>query len=105
MLAVGGFAHAEDRIRIGSKRFTESYILGEILARAAGGEHKPGLGSTGVVLAALKTGAIDAYPEYTGTIAAEIVHLPGDPTLEELNRALAAQGLAASIRLGFNNTY
>ena len=105
MLALACAAQAEERIRIGSKRFTESYILGEILARATGGEHKPGLGNTGIVLAALKTGAIDAYPEYTGTIAAEIVHLPGNAGLEELNRALAAQGLAASIGLGFNNSY
>jgi osmoprotectant transport system permease protein len=105
LIALACVAQADERIRIGSKRFTESYILGEILARAAGGEHKPGLGNTGIVLAALKTGAIDVYPEYTGTIAAEIVRLPGQPTLDELNRALAPQGLGASIRLGFNNAY
>ena len=98
-------AHAEDPVHVGSKRFTESYILGEILARAAGGEHRPGLGNTGIVLAALKAGAIDVYPEYTGTIAAEIVRLPGNPDLEQLNAALAPQGLAAGVRLGFNNTY
>jgi len=98
-------AHAEDPVRVGSKRFTESYILGEILARAAGGEHRPGLGNTGIVLAALKAGAIDVYPEYTGTIATEIVRLPGNPDLEQLNAALAPQGLAAGVRLGFNNTY
>ena len=97
--------HAEERLRIGSKRFTESYILGEILARVTGGEHKPGLGNTGIVLAALKTGAIDVYPEYTGTIAAEIVRLPPTATLEQLNRALEAQGLAAGVALGFNDTY
>jgi osmoprotectant transport system permease protein len=96
---------AEERLRIGSKRFTESYILGEILARVSGGEHKPGLGNTGIVLAALKTGAIDLYPEYSGTIAAEIVRLPPTATLEQLNRALAAQGLAAGVPLGFNDTY
>jgi osmoprotectant transport system permease protein len=105
LVALACVAQAEERIRVGSKRFTESYILAEILARASGGEHKPGLGNTGIVLAALKTGAIDVYPEYTGTIAAEIVHLAGRPGLDELNRALAAQGLAASIRLGFNNSY
>src|SRR5205823_9372148 len=93
-------AYAEEPLRIGSKRFTESYILGEILARATGGEHKPGLGNTGIVLAALRAGAIDVYPEYTGTIAAEIVRLPAGATLEELNRALAADGLAAGVPLG-----
>ncbi len=96
---------ADARLRIGSKRFTESYILGEILARASGGEHRPGLGNTGIVLAALKAGAIDLYPEYTGTIAAEIVRLPPTATLEQLNRALAGEGLAAGVPLGFNDTY
>ena len=98
-------AQAEERLRIGSKRFTESYILGEVLARVSGGEHKPGLGNTGIVLAALKTGAIDLYPEYTGTIAAEILRLPPTTTLEQLNRALAGAGLAAGVPLGFNDTY
>jgi osmoprotectant transport system permease protein len=98
-------AQAEEPVRVGSKRFTESYILGEIVARAIGGELKPGLGNTGIVLAALKARSIDVYPEYTGTIAAEIVRLPGRSSLEQLNRALARQGLAAGVRLGFNNTY
>jgi len=105
LLALSCTAHAADRLEIGSKRFTESYILGEILARSTGGEHKPGLGNTGIVLAALKAGSIDVYPEYTGTIAAEVVHLPGKSTLEELNVALAKQGLQAGVRLGFNNSY
>ena len=105
LLALACAAHAEEPIRVGSKRFTESYILGEIIARATGGEHKPGLGSTGVVLAALKAGSIDVSPEYTGTIATEIVRLPGRASLEEINRALAPQGLAAGVRLGFNNAY
>ena len=104
LLAVS-FAHAEETVRVGSKRFTESYILGEILAHAAGGQHKPGLGNTGILIAALKAGTIDVYPEYTGTIAAEIVRLPGRASLEELNRALGPLGLAAGVRLGFNNTY
>ena len=32
---------AADRLKVGSKRFTESYVLGEILAQTAGGEHRP----------------------------------------------------------------
>jgi len=105
LLAASCAAHAADRLEIGSKRFTESYILGEILARSTGGEHKPGLGNTGIVLAALKAGSIDVYPEYTGTIATEIVHLPGKASLAEINSALAKQGLQAGVRLGFNNGY
>jgi osmoprotectant transport system permease protein len=103
-LAACGVAHA-DTVKVGSKRFTESYILGEIVARTVHGEHKRGLGSTGIVFAALKAGAIDVYPEYTGTLAKEILALPGRPDLAELDRALAVQGLAVGIPLGFNDSY
>ena len=96
-------------LKVGSKRFTESYILGELLAQAAAPrgpvEHKAGLGNTGILYAALRAGSIDVYPEYSGTIAREILKLEGNPGLTELNRGLAAVGLAASIPLGFNNTY
>ncbi len=102
--AVAGASHAET-VKVGSKRFTESYILGEIVARTAHGEHRPGLGSTGIVFEALKAGAIDVYPEYTGTLAREILRLPGKAPLAQLDRALAAQGLAAGIALGFNDGY
>jgi osmoprotectant transport system permease protein len=102
-------ALAADPLRIGSKRFTESYVLGELLLRAAltqgAAEHKQGLGNTGILLAALRTGAIDVYPEYSGTIAREVLKMDGNPTLDELNRGLASMGLAASVPLGFNNSY
>ena len=104
LAAVCGAAAAQP-LKIGSKRFTESYILGEILARAAPGELKPGLGNTGIVFAALKAGAIDVYPEYTGTIAREILRLEGEPGLVALNHALAPHGLAAGVPLGFSNGY
>ncbi|HYS77128.1 MAG TPA: glycine betaine ABC transporter substrate-binding protein, partial [Burkholderiales bacterium] len=98
-----------DTLEIGSKRFTESYILGEVLKRQVEGitvvEHKPGLGSTGIVFAALKAGSIDLYPEYTGTIAKEILKLEGHSGIDELNRALSSQGLGVAVRLGFNNSY
>jgi len=110
LLAAAGAAAGDDVLRIGSKRFTESYILGEVLlrqARDAGAkaEHKPGMGNTGILYAALKSGAIDVYPEYTGTIAKEVLKLAGDASLEALNRALAPQGLGVSVPLGFNNGY
>ena len=98
-------AHAET-LKVGSKRFTESYILGEILVQAArDAAHRPGLGNTGIVFAALKAGSIDLYPEYTGTIATEILKLGGNPGLEELNRALAPLGMGVGVPLGFNNSY
>jgi len=93
-------------LRVGSKRFTESYILGEIIVRTAGSAvHRPGLGNTGIVFAALKAGAIDLYPEYTGTIAKEILKLDGNPGIEALNRALAPLGFGVAVPLGFNNGY
>jgi len=102
-------AAAAETLKIGSKRFTESYILGELLVQAATphgpAEHKAGLGNTGILYAALRSGSIDVYPEYSGTIAREILKLGGNPGLTELNRALAPLGLVASIPLGFNNSY
>ncbi len=95
-----------ETVKVGSKRFTESYILGEIIARTAGDAvHRPGLGNTGILYAALKAGSIDLYPEYTGTLAREILRLEGNPRLEELNRALAPLGLGVAVPLGFNNGY
>ena len=94
---------------VGSKRFTESYILGEVLrqtAAAAGpAEHREGLGNTAVVLAALKAGAIDVYPEYLGTIDAEILGHRTPASREVIARELAAQGLGLGVSLGFSNGY
>ena len=104
-------AIAASTLNVGSKRFTESYILGEIIkqsAQAAGeatATHSQGLGNTAIVLNALTTGSIDIYPEYTGTIAKEILKLDAVPPLPELNAKLAPMGLAVGVPLGFNNTY
>ncbi|MGD9954120.1 MAG: glycine betaine ABC transporter substrate-binding protein, partial [Burkholderiales bacterium] len=99
-----------ETLRVGSKRFTESYILGEILAQSARrtgapAEHRPGMGNTAILLEALKRGEIDAYPEYTGTIAREILKAPEPLDLAAVNRRLAPLGLAASLPFGFSNGY
>lgn len=104
-------AHADTSLAVGSKRFTESYILGEIIARAgsAAGEaeviHRPGLGNTAIVFSALQSGAIDLYPEYTGTVEKEILKSPGAMDSEAMRRRLAELGIGMGVRLGFNNTY
>ena len=107
--AAAAHAAGDAVLRVGSKRFTESYILGELLAQAAAPharvEHKQGLGNTAIVLAALKSGSIDVYPEYTGTISLEILKHAGPATLEQMQRELAAQGLGVAVPLGFNNSY
>jgi osmoprotectant transport system permease protein len=77
-------------------------------ARANGAptaQHQSGLGNTAILLGALQAGRIDLYPEYTGTIAREVLKLDRVPPLAELNGLLAARGLAAAVPLGFNNTY
>jgi len=111
--ALGAFlalAAGAEPLRVGSKRFTESYILGELLAQSAARagaavEHRPGLGNTAILFEALSRGSIDAYPEYTGTIAREILKQPAPLDLAGLNRLLAPLGLAASLPLGFSNGY
>ncbi len=114
LLALPASARADDtppRLRIGSKRFTESLILGEIaaaVARAAGDaevSHQEGLGGTAVVYRALEEGSIDAYPEYTGTIAEAILHDDGRPDLASIRRALLPKGILVGDPLGFDNTY
>jgi osmoprotectant transport system permease protein len=105
-----GAALAQQPLVVGSKRFTESYILGEIVAQTArragtAALHKRGLGNTGIVFAALEAGSIDLYPEYTGTIAREILHLAHGASLAALNRALAPRGLGVGVPLGFDNSY
>ena len=111
LLVLADTCSAASQLNVGSKRFTESYILGELLkqsAQAAGetsAAHRQGLGNTAIVLNALTTGAIDVYPEYTGTIAKEILKLDAVPSLSELNAKLGPMGLAVGVPLGFNNTY
>jgi osmoprotectant transport system permease protein len=107
-LAFSG-ATGADTLVVGSKRFTESYILGEIVARAASDHapmrYRPGLGNTGIVFAALEAGSIDMYPDYTGTLAREVLQLRGDISLDELNRRLAPRGLGVAVPFGFDNSY
>jgi osmoprotectant transport system substrate-binding protein len=71
-------------ITIGSKDFTEQYILGELYAQAleANGfnvEKKLNLGSEQIADKALQNGQIDMYPEYTGTALVATLDYPGNP--------------------------
>ena len=76
-----------DPVVIGSKKFTESYVLAEIAKRAlenAGlkADHRQGMGGTIILWEALRGGGIDVYPEYTGTIAEEMLKQPGASTTQ-----------------------
>jgi len=104
-----GCRAAPQPLRVGSKRFTESYVLGEIARQKlelAGFtvEHRQGMGGTIILWGALESGAIDLYPDYTGTVAEEILKT-GQTAVGELRAALAARGVGLSGPLGFNNTY
>lgn len=95
---------------IGSKKFTESYVLGEVgrLALVHAGipaEHRQGMGGTIILWQALRDGQIDVYPEYTGTIAQEIVKTDRQLSLTEIREALKKFGVGMTESLGFDNTY
>jgi len=96
-------------LKIGSKRFTESYVLGELVTQQANTRgsaiHLAGLGNTAIVLTALNSGAIDIYPEYTGTIAREILKDAKLVSLKDLEEPLSKIGLGVGVPLGFNNGY
>lgn len=99
-----------DPIVIGSKKFTESYVLGEIAKRTlndAGipAEHRQGMGGTIIVWQALRGAQIDAYPEYTGTIAEEILKDQQLHSAAAIRDALSKFGVGMTEPLGFNNTY
>jgi osmoprotectant transport system permease protein len=100
----------EPEVRVGSKTFTESVILGEIAVRLieeAGTpvSHRRDLGGTRILFNALKANELDVYAEYTGTISGDILanqSLGGEQAMRD---ALAERGVGMSGPLGFNNTY
>ncbi|HKH20727.1 MAG TPA: glycine betaine ABC transporter substrate-binding protein, partial [Gammaproteobacteria bacterium] len=97
-------------VHVGSKQFTESVILGEIgtdMLRHVGvaAVHQAELGGTRTLWSALVRGDIDVYPEYTGTLAQEILREESSTGPRALQAALRRQGIRMSKPLGFNNTY
>ncbi|PWU17507.1 MAG: glycine/betaine ABC transporter substrate-binding protein [Verrucomicrobia bacterium] len=101
---------------IGSKKFTESYVLGEIAKRAVErsgltADLRPGIGGTIILWEALRGGAVTCYPEYTGTLREVILHAQhlggkeGPAELQSLRQRLALYGIGMTEELGFNNTY
>lgn len=103
------FANQNQSIVVGSKKFTEAVVLGEVLKLSLEHEglrvqHKSELGGTRILWSALLSGDIDAYVEYTGTISEEI--LKGQfSSFEDLQSKLAKFGVGVMPPLGFNNTY
>lgn len=109
LLLATGSVLAEPLV-IGSKEFTESVILGEIVTQLLQTEHVEArhqreLGGTRILWSALERGDIDAYPDYTGTVLTELLGAEPTSSRAELDRLLAARNVRASAPIGFNNTY
>ncbi len=109
-------------LRVGSKIFTEQYILAEMVKQLLEGhttlavEIKAGMGGTQLCFEALRTGAIDLYPEYSGTGLEVILQKKGilRDSLHNDQRQVYAYvdreyrrrfGIGWLPPLGFNNTY
>ena len=110
-------ANANKTITIGSKNFTEQYVLGNIYAEAleAAGykvKRELNLGSEVVAFKALKQGEVDAYPEYTGTALTsfyklKVQEVPKDANeaFEQTKQRLAGDKITALPQAPFDNTY
>ncbi len=115
LLALAGCTRS-DRVVIGSKNFTESDLLGEIVAQqierrtSMPVERRFHLGGTFVCHQAITAGQIDLYVEYTGTAYTAVLKLPPGPDPDSVYRAVAAEyrqrfGLVWGKPLGFDNTF
>jgi len=110
-------AESKPVITVGSKNFTEQYVLGEIYAQAlqaAGYKVKKSLdiGSELIAYKALKGGKIDAYPEYTGTaltsfFGVKTADVPRDAqkAYEDAKAGFAKEKITALPPTPFENTY
>lgn len=101
---------AAQPVVVGSKNFTENYILAEIAAQLLE-EHgyevdrRLGLNGTRISFEALTNRAIDVYPEYSGTISEVILAQPELESWADIEAALAERELILLPPLGFDNTY
>jgi glycine betaine/choline ABC-type transport system substrate-binding protein/ABC-type proline/glycine betaine transport system permease subunit len=103
-------------ITVGSKNFTEQFILGEIYAqalKAAGYKVKKqlNLGSEQIALKALKAGRVDAYPEYTGTILTSFCKVKDKDVSHDAAQAytqakdcMAKEGITAEAQTPFTDS-
>ena len=106
---------AQKPVVVASKPFAESYLLAETFAQVLEDaglpvERRPGLGATEIAFGALRAGAIDVYPEYTGTGLLAILHEEGIHDPRAAYRRVASEfsrrwDLRWLPPLGFENTY
>jgi osmoprotectant transport system permease protein len=107
------FARSGTRIVVGSKTFTEQYVLAALMSQRLQATGLPattrqGLGSS-VIYDALASGDIDVYIDYSGTLWANQFHrseiLPREQLLTELKTTLAKANITLFGELGFANAY
>ena len=111
-----GRAVAGESVIVGSKDFTEGYILGEIVSLLLEEvldqpvQRKLGLGGTQVAFSALNKGDIHVYPEYTGTGYTATLGMEGETRSSEVYQIVLRLfkdrwEIQWSKPIGFNNTY
>lgn len=111
LMPIGFLLAQQPAIRVGAKHFNEGYVLSEIISQLLEGsgykvERKYNLGGTTVCFEALRNKEIDVYPEYTGTLAEEILKSYRKLTFSELQKRLHDElAMEISPSYGFNNTY
>lgn len=107
-------AQAQQAVRVGSKNFTEQFVLAEIYAQAldAAGlktEKKLNLGGTLIAHKALEEKQIDFYPEYTGTMLLAVLKqepmTDAKAVYEKVKEAYAKMGLVLLNQSNLNNGY
>ena len=116
LFALASCSPSDSVIVVGSKNFTESVLLGELLAQQI--EHRTdlrvdrrlNLGGTFLCHQALRSGQIDVYPEYTGTALTAILKRPveqdPDKVFETVSGAYRQEFAAQWLKpFGFNNTF
>ncbi len=110
LVALLSLAAAPAPVRVAAKVFTESAILDQIAVQRLTADGVPAvtgppLSGTDTLFKALLADQVDVYPEYTGTIAQQILHDPALTTDVALRAALAKQGVGMTDSLGFDDTY
>ena len=114
VLAFAAGAAAAQTVRVGSKNFTEQFVLAEIYAQAleAAGikvERKINLGGTLIAHKALEEKEIDFYPEYTGTMLLAVLKQESmtdrKAVYDKVKSEYAAKGLVVLNETPFQNTY
>ena len=105
-----------NRIVIGSKNFTESFILGELMAQQIEAhthlrvERRFYLAGSYICHQAILAGRIDVYPEYTGTALTAILKQNAGRDKQEVYQQVKTEyehrfGLTLGPALGFNDTF